>query len=91
MNFNVYLDEKASQRLDAPAARRQTTRNALIRQAVDALVKQEANGQWPPEVLQLEGMSAAPAFEAMRTKLKLPSLTRWSEVLAGHMRISDFA
>lgn len=72
MNFNVYLDALTVERLNALARRLGTTRNALIRQAVDQLLESKARPAWPDAVMAFEGDPSAPVFEAGRKRLRAP-------------------
>lgn len=72
MNFNVYLDDPTVERLDALARKRGKTRNALIREAVAALLERGSGGGWPDAVLNWQGDPSAPAFEDARKSLVPP-------------------
>jgi predicted transcriptional regulator len=70
MNFNVYVDDATGRKLARLARQRATTRNALIRQAVQDLVQRaEQPTGWPAEVLQWQGDPAFEAFESHRREL----------------------
>lgn len=73
MNFNIYLDSALGTALQQLAKRRKVTRNALIRQAVEELVKQGAATQaWSAEVMRWEGDPRMDAFESQRARLGEP-------------------
>jgi hypothetical protein len=72
MNFNVYLDEQAVERLNALARKTGTTRNALIREAVAHLLDKKAKTGWPQAVMEFGGDPRAPAFESTRRGLRPP-------------------
>jgi hypothetical protein len=72
VNFNVYLDADAVDRLNALARKQGTTRNALIREAVALLLERQPRGAWPQEVLAFQGEPDAPAFEQPRKRLRPP-------------------
>jgi predicted transcriptional regulator len=71
MNFNIYLNTAVGEALKRLAKRRKTTRNALIRQAVEELVAKEGESQtWSAAVLEWRGDSAFEPFESHRTELR---------------------
>lgn len=72
MNFNVYVDKRTGERLARLARTRQTSRNALIREAVARLLERESGAGWPAEILDFQGMPGAPRFEASRRGLGSP-------------------
>ena len=74
MNFNIYLDSALGTALQRLAKRRKVTRNALIRKAVEDLVKRETHSQdWSPAVMAWQGAPGFEAFEAHRTRLREPA------------------
>ena len=74
MNFNIYLNGALGQALKRLARRRKTTRNALIRQAVEDLVAKEGQSQnWSADVLKWQGDSGLEPFEAHRSQLRAPA------------------
>lgn len=73
MNFNIYLDDETGQQLNEVARQAGESRNALVRQAVSAWLKQHNKPQWPEEVLAFEGMADTLPFEAGRDSLKPPA------------------
>ena len=74
MNFNIYLNSTLGEALNRLAKRRKTTRNALIRQAVeDLVVKESQSPYWSSEVLRWEGDSSFEPFEAHRSQLRAPA------------------
>jgi predicted transcriptional regulator len=73
MNFNIYLDDETGRQLNQAARQAGESRNALVRQAVDAWLKQHSQPQWPEEVLAFKGMAELPPFEAGRDRLKPPA------------------
>ena len=73
MNFNIYLNTALGEALKRLAKRRKTTRNALIRQAVEDLVAKESESQnWSAAVLEWRGDPTFEAFEGHRTQLSRP-------------------
>lgn len=72
MNFNIYVDKQTGERLARMAKKRRTSRNALIREALQHLVAQGSGAQWPPEVLDFRGIRTSRPFEAARRKLIAP-------------------
>lgn len=73
MNFNVYIDKQTGERLAHLARSRRTSRNALVRKALANLVAQGDGEQWPPEVLDFQGVPKIQPFEAARRKLGAPN------------------
>jgi metal-responsive CopG/Arc/MetJ family transcriptional regulator len=73
MNFNIYLDDATGQQLNQVAKQAGESRNALIRQAVNAWLKQHSKPQWPDEVLTFRGLVDMPPFETGRDGLKPPA------------------
>ena len=73
MNFNIYVDKQTGERLARMAKKRRTSRNALVREALQHLVTQGPGAQWPREVLDFQGVRKARPFEAARRKLVPPS------------------
>jgi hypothetical protein len=74
MNFNVYVDDVTGKKLARLAKRRATTRNALIRQAVQDLVqKAECPIGWPAKVMQWQGFPEFEGFESHRRELAAES------------------
>ena len=74
MNFNIYLDTALGAALQKLARRRKVTRNALIRKAVEELLKRESHSQdWSPAVLAWQGESSWPPFESQRQQLREPT------------------
>lgn len=70
MNFNVYIDEETAKRLGALARRRRKPRNALVREALEALLDQPQAAQWPAELIDFAGLPSFAAFESHRDKLR---------------------
>jgi predicted transcriptional regulator len=74
MNFNIYLNTAVGEALKRLAKRRKTTRNALIREAVEDLVAKEIESQtWSSAVLEWQGDSTFEPFEGHRTRLRSPT------------------
>ena len=73
MNFNIYLDDVTGQQLNQVAKQAGESRNALVRQAVNAWLKQHNKPQWPDEVLDFKGVTDMPPFEADRASLEPPA------------------
>jgi predicted transcriptional regulator len=71
LNFNIYLDKRTVDRLNRLAKARGVKRNALIREAVEALLESQASRGWPAAVLEHEGVAVAP-FESTRSGLRAP-------------------
>lgn len=74
MNFNIYLGSALGQALQRLAKRRKVTRNALIRKAVEDLIKVETRSQaWSSAVMEWKGDPGFEAFEAHRERLREPA------------------
>lgn len=73
MNFNIYLDDETGRQLNQVAKQAGESRNALVRQAVNAWLKQYSKPQWPEAVLAFKGMAELPPFETGRDSLKPPA------------------
>jgi hypothetical protein len=69
MHFSIYLDDQTGQRLKKLARQFRTSRNAVIRQALQEWVARQGRRQWPPEFLQFQGEPEMPAFESYRSEL----------------------
>lgn len=72
MNFNVYIDKETVERLERLAKARRTSRNALIRQAVEQLLDGVPDAGWPRLVLDFGGAPSVTPFERHRGKLRAP-------------------
>jgi predicted transcriptional regulator len=72
VNFNIYLDDETGKRLTRLAQQCGKSRNALIREAVDAWLERSEHKGWPNEVEAFQGEADAPTFEAYREHLALP-------------------
>jgi len=74
MNFNIYLNAKVGEALKRLAKRRKTTRNALIREAVEDLVAKESElRSWSAAVMEWRGDPAFEPFETHRNQLRSPA------------------
>jgi predicted transcriptional regulator len=73
VNFNIYLNTALGEALMRLAKRRKVTRNALIREAVEALVTSESQSQsWSSAVLEWQGDPEFEPFETHRARLRKP-------------------
>jgi predicted DNA-binding protein len=71
VNFNIYLNSAVGEALKRLAKRRKTTRNALIREAVEDLVAKETeSGTWSTAVLEWRGDPTFEPFEEHRKRLR---------------------
>lgn len=73
MHFNLYLDDDTGARLDRVLKRLGVTRNALIRTAIAEWLERQADGGWPREVLDFQGLPDFEGPEAHRGDLLPPS------------------
>lgn len=72
MNFSLHLSDDLVRRLNAAAQATGRSRNALIRQAIEAWLAQQEHRCWPAEVLTFQGVPEAVPFEQARTELLPP-------------------
>ncbi len=70
MNFNVYIDEQTSVKLEHLAKRRRASRNMLVREALERLLDRESVVGWPAAVLDFSGVEKVEPFEKHRRLLK---------------------
>ena len=70
MNFNVYVDKNTGERLERLAKARRTSRNALVREALERLLDQDVKANWPEAVLAFQGIPKARPFEDTREMLE---------------------
>jgi len=68
VNFSLYLDRLAAERLSKLAKSRKLPRNALIRQAVDNWLARETS-KWPEVLLEYVGDDRMVPFESHRNEL----------------------
>jgi gamma-glutamyl:cysteine ligase YbdK (ATP-grasp superfamily) len=69
VNFNVYVDDATGERIAALAKQRRTTRNAIVREALEHWLGTHGRRTWPKRVLSFEGQPDFPAFETHRADL----------------------
>ena len=55
MNFSVYLKDELAYRLQALAEKEQVSRNHLIAEAIERLVKERESSSWGEEVMSWQG------------------------------------
>ena len=55
MNFSVYLKDELVAKLEAIAEREKVSRNNLIKEAVERLVKEHEASDWGEEILNWQG------------------------------------
>ncbi len=60
MNFSVYLKDELAHKLEAIAKREKVSRNNLINEAVERLIKEHEASDWGEEILNWQG---CPEFE----------------------------
>ena len=72
MNFNIYVENTLSAQLDQLAKQQGKKRNAVIREALEAWIKQQMVTTWPDAVLNYQGELGAIAFESLRKELNPP-------------------
>lgn len=73
MTFSIHIDEKMRQALEEAVARTGKSRNAIIREAVQAWLARERSATWPKSVLAHRGTRAIEPFEKHRKALRPPS------------------
>ncbi|GAB4357981.1 MAG: hypothetical protein OHK0021_02270 [Bryobacter sp.] len=77
MNFSVQMPDEMVKRLDRLAKETGKSRNALVREAVDAFMQGKQKKEWPPEMLALlddrkalrKAAKDIPPFESHRKDL----------------------
>jgi hypothetical protein len=69
MHFSIYVDDQTGRQLQKLARQFRTSRNAVIRRALQEWVERQGRKQWPPEFLQFSGDPEMPAFESHRSDL----------------------
>jgi predicted DNA-binding protein len=72
MNFNLYLEDELSQKLQALSRSTGKSRNALIREAIQLLITKEEQSQWSSTILNFQGLRDGITFEAYREELLPP-------------------
>jgi hypothetical protein len=70
LNFNVYIDEATGRQLARLSRQRKVARNALVREALQVLVRRhEEAGEWSAAVTTWTGDPAFEPFESHRSDL----------------------
>jgi hypothetical protein len=69
VNFNVYVDAETAKRIAALAKQRQTTRNAIVREAIESWLAKQGRRTWSERVIAFEGRRDFPGFEMHRKDL----------------------
>lgn len=69
MHFSIYLDDETGSHLNRLARRLRTSRNAVIRQALQEWVANKGRKQWPREFLEFQGEPGLAPFESHRAEL----------------------
>jgi Arc/MetJ-type ribon-helix-helix transcriptional regulator len=72
MNFSLHLSDDLVRRLNAVVQATGRSRNALIRQAIEAWLEHQEHRCWPEEVLTFQGIPETVPFEQARTELLPP-------------------
>jgi predicted transcriptional regulator len=75
MNFNLYLEDKLAQKLQALSQSTGKSRNALVREAIQLLISQHQRSQWSSKIFDFQGLTDAICFEAYREEFIPPSET----------------
>jgi predicted transcriptional regulator len=69
VNFNVYVDDETAKRIAVLAKQRRTTRNAIVREALEDWLARSGRRTWSKRVMSFEGRGDFPGFEAHRKEL----------------------
>jgi len=70
MNFSIYMDRQMNDDLIKMAQLTKKSKNMIIREAIDAWIKNYTYSQWPETILEFQGMDEPiPSFESYRQDL----------------------
>lgn len=69
MNFNIYLKDELSDKLQPLFQTTGKSCNALIREAIQLLISQHQKSQWSQNFLEFQGLPDTIAFESYRDEL----------------------
>lgn len=72
MNFNIYLEDKIAEQIQRLVRLTGKKRNAIVREALEAWVKEHSGQYWSESILKFEGIDDAIAFEKYRDELIQP-------------------
>ncbi len=74
MNINIYVENNLGQQLQEFAKTLHKSRNAIIREALQEWVAHHKALEWPPCILNFNGLkeSKTPRFESTRRELTEP-------------------
>lgn len=73
MNFNIYLDDRLAEQIQSLAFLTGKKRNAIVREALEAWVKEHSGKSWSSSILNFEGIADTEiTFEAYREELVQP-------------------
>lgn len=81
MNINTYLPDDLAEQLDRLAEQLGRSRSAVMREALQAFLKRNPAGGWPPEVLEWQGDPDFKPFEAMRPAQETPQADPFENVV----------
>jgi predicted DNA-binding protein len=73
MNFNVYLDDELSQKLESICYLTGKKRNTVIREALEVWLSQYSIARWPSSIEEFQGDSQMIPFESYRAELHEPT------------------
>lgn len=72
MNISVYLPDKLKTELDNYVQEKHTNKNAVIREALELLLKQEKKRTWGDWINHIEPDDQLPTIETLRKDLVPP-------------------
>lgn len=73
MNFNIYIEDELAQKLETICQLTGKKRNSLIREALEAWLRQYPMEEWPNSIQKWIGDSQIIPFESYRNELVEPS------------------
>lgn len=69
MNFNVYLNKSAAQRVNKMAKAMKRSRNSIITEALDEWLNHHETKNWPKGFFNFEPIHDVPDFKKLRDEL----------------------
>ncbi len=72
MNINVYLEDSLAQSLNRQTKKLGKSRNAIIREAINAWIAHHEHKLWPNSILNFKGIQSMLPFESSRNELTQP-------------------
>lgn len=73
MNISIYLPQKLANKLSMVAAQEHSSKNAIVREALDQWLSQHYPASaWPPRFFDFQAVEEAPDFSLTRNELSPP-------------------